>query len=35
MSKWIKAGQAGWEAITGVKHGTKFTGQKTKESIME
>ena len=29
MSGWVKAGKAGWEAIKGVKPGTKFKGQKT------
>ena len=33
MSGWIKAGQAGWGAITGVKSGTKFKGQSTIEAI--
>jgi len=35
MSGWVKAGKAGWEAIKGVKPGTKFKGQKTKESIIK
>jgi hypothetical protein len=33
MSKWIRAGQKGWGAITGVKPGTKFKGQSTVEEI--
>ena len=33
MSKWIRAGQKGWGAITGVKPGTKFKGQSTVETI--
>ena len=33
MSGWIKAGKAGWGAITGVKSGTKFKGQSTIEVI--
>ena len=33
MSGWIKAGRAGWGAITGVKPGTKFKGQSTIEEI--
>ena len=33
MSGWIKAGKAGWGAITGVKSGTKFKGQSTVEEI--
>ena len=35
MSGWVKAGKAAWGAIKGVKPGTKFTGQKTKESIIK
>ena len=34
MSGWVKAGKAAWGAIKGVKPGTKFKGQKTKESII-
>jgi len=33
MSGWIRAGRAGWRAITGVKPGTKFKGQSTVETI--
>jgi len=33
VNKWIKAGQAGWGAIKGVKSSTKFKGQSTVEAI--
>ena len=35
MSGWVKAGKAAWGAIKGVKPGTKFKGQKSKEQIIE